>query len=89
MTLLRAVCDGAVVGWGRWADVGGDVAVAGPGSGGGPGALRLPPWGTVGRGRQLRRVAPAARGDCGAVTAAAALSRLLPGVTAGLVRIGV
>lgn len=23
MTLLQAVCDGAVVGWGRWADVGG------------------------------------------------------------------
>ena len=23
VTLLRAVCDGAVVGWGRWADVGG------------------------------------------------------------------
>lgn len=44
--------------WGR-------VAVAGPGSGGGPGALRLPPWGTVGRGRQLRRVAPAAWGDFG------------------------
>lgn len=34
--------------WGR-------VAVAGPGPGGGPGALRLPPLGTVGRGRQLRR----------------------------------
>lgn len=60
------------------------VAVAGPGPGGGPGTLRLPPWGTVGRGRQLRRVAPAAWGDCGAVTAAAALSRLLPGATLGL-----
>ena len=36
------------------------VAVAGPGPGGGLGASRLPPWGTVGRGRQLRRVAPAA-----------------------------
>ena len=34
--------------WGR-------VAVAGPGPGGGLGALRLPPLGTVGRGRQLRR----------------------------------
>ena len=44
--------------WGR-------VAVAGPGPGGGPGALRLPPLGTVGRGRQLRRVAPAALGDFG------------------------
>ena len=33
--------------WGR-------VVVPGPGSGGGLGALRLPPWGTVGRGRQLR-----------------------------------
>lgn len=40
--------------------------------------------GTVGCGRQLRRVAPAAWGDCGAVTAAAALSRLLPGATLGL-----
>ena len=54
-----------------------------------PALSRLPPWGTVGGGRQPRRVAPAAWGDCGAVTAAAALSRLLPGVTAGLVRIGV
>jgi len=88
VTLLQAVCDGAVVGWGRWADVG-RVVVAGPGPGGGLGALRLPPWGTVGRGRQLRRVALAAWGDCGAVTAAAALSRLLPAGTLGLVRIGV
>ena len=38
----------------------GHVAVAGPGPGGGLGASRLPPWGTVGCGRQLRRVAPAA-----------------------------
>lgn len=53
--------------WGR-------VAVAGPGSGGGPGALRLPPWGAVGRGRQLRRVAPAALGDFG--VEAVTLSRL-------------
>lgn len=68
VTLLRAVCDGAVVGWGRWADVGGHVAVAGPGSGGGLGASRLPPWGTVGRGRQRRRVAPAAWGDFGVGT---------------------
>lgn len=37
----------------------------GPGPGGGLGALRLPPLGTVGRGRQLRRVAPAALGDFG------------------------
>lgn len=44
--------------WGR-------AAVAGPGPGGGLGALRLPPLGTVGRGRQLRRVAPAALGDFG------------------------
>lgn len=43
----------------------GRVAVAGPGPGGGLGALRLPPWGTVGRGRQLRRCAPAALGDFG------------------------
>lgn len=62
----------------------GRVAVAGPGPGGGLGASRLPPWGTVGRRRQLRRVALAAWGDCGAVTAAAALSRLLPGATLGL-----
>lgn len=27
----------------------GHVAVAGPSPGGGPGASRLPPWGTVGR----------------------------------------
>lgn len=59
------------------------MAVAGPDPGGGLGALRLPPWGTVGRGRQLRRVAPAAWGGCGAVTAAAVLSRLLPGATLG------
>lgn len=38
----------------------GRVAVAGPSPGGGLGALRLPPWGTVGRGRQPRRAAPAA-----------------------------
>lgn len=44
--------------WGR-------VAVAGPGPGGGLGAARLSPWGTAGRGRQLRRVAPAALGDFG------------------------
>lgn len=44
--------------WGR-------VAVAGPGPGGGLGASRLPPWGTAERGRQLRRVAPAALGDFG------------------------
>lgn len=43
----------------------GYVAVAGPGPGGGLGALRLPPLGTVGRGRQLRRVAPVALGDFG------------------------
>lgn len=45
----------------------GHVAVAGPGPGGGPGASRLPPLGTVGCGRQLRRVAPAACGDFGVV----------------------
>lgn len=44
--------------WGR-------VAVAGPGPGGGLGALRLPPWGTAERGRQLRRFAPAALGIFG------------------------
>lgn len=44
--------------WGR-------VAIAGLGPGGGLGASRLPPWGTVGRGRQLRRAAPAAWGDFG------------------------
>lgn len=44
--------------WGR-------VAIAGFGPGGGLGASRLPPWGTVGRGRQRRRVAPVALGDFG------------------------
>lgn len=43
----------------------GHVVVVGPGPGGGLGALRLPPWGTLGRGRQLWRVAPAACGDFG------------------------
>lgn len=43
----------------------GHVVVAGPSPGGGLGALRLPPWGTAERGRQLRRVAPAALGDFG------------------------
>lgn len=33
-----------------------------------PALSRLPPWGTVGRGRQPRRVAPAAWGDCGVGT---------------------
>ena len=41
------------------------MAVAGPGPGGGLGALRLPPLGTAGCGRQLRRAAPAAWGDFG------------------------
>ena len=41
------------------------MAVAGPDPGGGLGALRLPPWGTVERRRQLRRAAPAAWGDFG------------------------
>ena len=45
----------------------GHVAVAGPGPGGGLGALRLPPWGTAERSRQLRRVASAACGDFGVV----------------------
>lgn len=43
----------------------GHVVVAGPSPGGGLGALRLPPWGTAERGRQLRRCAPAALGDFG------------------------
>lgn len=55
----------------------GHVAVAGPGPGGGLGASRLPPWGTVGRGRQLRRVAPAALGDCGVEAVTLARLRLL------------
>lgn len=46
--------------WGR-------AAVAGSGPGGGPGTSCLPPLGTVGLGRQLRRVAPAACGDFGVV----------------------
>ena len=62
------------------------MVVAGPGPGSGLGASRLPPWGLWGCGRQLRRVAPAAGGDCGAVTAAAALSRRLPEVTLGVNR---
>lgn len=41
--------------WGR-------VAVAGPGPGGGPGASRLPPWGSCG---SCGAVAPAALGDFG------------------------
>ena len=45
----------------------GHAVVAGPSPGGGLGALRLPPWGTAERGRQLRRVAPAACGDFGVV----------------------
>ena len=53
------------------------VAVAGPGPGGGLGALRLPPWGTVGRGRQRRRVAPAALGDFGVEAVTLARLRLL------------
>lgn len=44
--------------WGR-------AAVAGSGPSGGLGALRLLPWGTAERGRQLRRCAPAALGDFG------------------------
>ena len=44
--------------WGR-------VVVLGPGPGGGLGALRLLPWVTLERGRQRRRVAPAALGDFG------------------------
>lgn len=44
--------------WGR-------AVVAGSGPSGGLGALRLPPLGTAGRGRQLRRFAPAALGDFG------------------------
>lgn len=38
-------------------------------------------WGAAG---SCGAFAPAAWGDCGAVTAAAALSRLLPGATLGL-----
>lgn len=43
----------------------GHVAVVGPAPGGSLGALRLPPLGTVGCGRQLRRFEPAALGDFG------------------------
>lgn len=56
--------------WGR-------VVVAGPGPGGGLGASRLPPWGLWGRGRQLRRVAPAALGDFGVEAVTLARLRLL------------
>lgn len=55
----------------------GRVAVAGPSPGGGHGALRLPPWGTVGRGRQLRRFAPATLGDFGVEAVTLARLRLL------------
>lgn len=41
------------------------MAVAGPGPGGGLGASRLPPWGTVGRDGSRGAVAPAACGDFG------------------------
>lgn len=41
------------------------AVVAGPGPGGGLGALRPPPLGTVERGREPRRAAPAAWGDFG------------------------
>lgn len=44
--------------WGR-------VAVAGPGPGGGLGALRLPPAGTLGSCGSWGAVAPAALGDFG------------------------
>ena len=60
------------------------MAVADPGLGGVLGALRLLPEVTAGRDGSRGAVAPAAWGDCGAVTAIAALSRLLPGVTLGL-----
>ena len=43
------------------------MAVADPGLGGVLGALRLSPLGTAERGRQPRRVAPAACGDFGVV----------------------
>lgn len=43
----------------------GHVAVAGPSPGGGLGALRLPPLGTVERGREPRRASPAAWDDFG------------------------
>lgn len=68
--------------WGR-------VAAAGPGPGGGLGALRLPPWGTAGRGRQLRYVRACCLRGLWGRAAAAARSRLLPEVALGLVRIGV
>lgn len=43
----------------------GHVAVAGPGPGGGPGASRLPPWGTLGSCGSCGAVALAALGDFG------------------------
>lgn len=55
----------------------GHVAVACPGPGGGPGASRLLPWVTLGRGRQLRRAAPAAWGDFGVGAVTLARLRLL------------
>lgn len=43
----------------------GHAVVVDPGPGGGLGALCLPPLGTVERGREPRRAAPAAWGDFG------------------------
>lgn len=43
----------------------GHVAVAGPGPDGGLGALRLPPWGTLGSCGSCGDVVPAALGDFG------------------------
>lgn len=64
----------------------GHVAVAGPGPGGGLGASRLPPWGAVGRGRQLRRVAPAAWGDFGVVRQRHALGVISCGFATWILR---
>ena len=65
----------------------GHVVVAGPGPGGGLGALRLLPWGGCGaRPAAAARCACCLRGLWGRA-AAVALSRLLPWVTLGLVRI--
>ena len=86
MTLLRAACDGAVVGWGRWADVGAR-GCCGPWSRRRPRRFAPAALGDCGvRPAAAARCACCLRGLWGRA-AAAALSRLLPGVTLRLGRI--
>ena len=64
---MRAACDGAVVGWGRWADVGAR-GCCGPWSRRRPRRFAPAALGAAEHGRQLRRAAPAAWGDFGVGT---------------------